>query len=114
MSAKELHRLPSSDALGWGSTRAMWRAKRRANERTGMAAHVAEYGVVNPVTLGHGYSKNEGPVIWEGHHRIDAAYQADPGMKIPVRHINVNEDTTAPPPKPVPGWDEVDRFPSYP
>lgn len=93
MMAKELHRMPSGDVRPEQRQSSMWRSKRRENERTGLDVHVAKHGVHNPIQIAHGLLTHGGkPVIWEGHHRIEAAYRHDPHMKVPVQHINVNED----------------------
>jgi hypothetical protein len=112
MPAHELHSMVSSDAPGWSSPKSMWAAKKDTNDRTGLTAHVAEHGVHNPVTIAHGYQDE--PATWDGHHRIQAAFEANPNMEVPVSHIDVNKDTPLRPNKPVPDWDEVQHFPSLP
>lgn len=46
---------------------------------------VAREGVREPVTVTD--QENGESVIWNGHHRIVAAYDTDPNMEVPVRNI---------------------------
>jgi len=42
-------------------------------------------GVHTPVSLR--LMPQGGPIIWNGHHRIIAAYDANPDMEVPVKHV---------------------------
>jgi len=47
---------------------------------------VAREGVREPVTVTD-QDKNGESTIWNGHHRIVAAYDTDPNMEVPIRNI---------------------------
>ena len=47
---------------------------------------VAREGVREPVTVTD-KDKNGESVIWNGHHRIVAAYDTDPNMEVPVTNL---------------------------
>jgi len=120
MPAHELYDMPSSDEREDWTREGMWDAKRADNRNDGLGAHVARHGVHEPVTVAYGLSeKQPGPMIWDGHHRIVAAHDADRDMLVPVHHQDLAAQKrygavyNAPN---IPGWDddEHDRFPSYP
>ena len=67
----------------------MWKVKRRENKKSGLDKDVAARGVQDPVELVTGRDVI-GSVIWHGHHRIQAAYDADPHQLIPVMHSNLD------------------------
>jgi hypothetical protein len=123
MTAQELHDTHSLDVQQtpesrfgghWKSMDAMWKTKRKENKADGLDKHVAEHGVHNPVELASGRDVT-GEVIAHGHHRIQAAYDANPQSLLPVVHHSLeqhgrwNSDD-----RPVPGWEDTNRFPSYP
>jgi hypothetical protein len=47
---------------------------------------VAKKGVHTPVTIMENDNNNES-TIWNGHHRIVAAYDVNPNMEVPVEHV---------------------------
>lgn len=105
MTARELHGLTSAEVnpahpAGWNTHEQMWTDKRKDNA-DGLAADVAKHGVEYPVTL------NERGEIDSGHHRIQAAYDANPDSYVPVRHTGVQRSPEEPQPV-------TPRFPSYP
>lgn len=132
MTARELYNHPSVDVAGgtsdygghWKSLRSMHMTKRRENKADGLDVHVAEHGVHGPVTMAHTRS---GPRTSDGHHRIVAAYDANPESLVPVehegwdgdrpfylaRHREAIADDHAARQK-APGWTPKERFPSYP
>jgi hypothetical protein len=123
MSAQELHGMHSIDVQqtpesryggAWKSMDAMWKTKRKENKANGLDKHVAEHGVHNPVELVSGRDV-EGTVIAHGHHRIDAAFRANPQSMLPVIHHSLSQhgrwDNFD---RPVAGWQDTDRFPSMP
>jgi ParB-like chromosome segregation protein Spo0J len=112
MQAKELRSMPSAEVdtstpAGWRSHKEMWASKQRDNVQDGLGASVAKHGVEYPVTIAH---SDEGePKLDAGHHRIQAAYDADPNSYVPVRHTDHSRRSYSESPQPV-----TARFPSYP
>jgi hypothetical protein len=112
MTARELHDTPSaevdpSNPAGWNTHREMWKSKRYDNVQDGLGADVAKRGVQYPVTLGWQRGQ-QAPKIDAGHHRIQAAYDANPESFVPVRHTDYTRGVPQEP-QPV-----TNRFPSYP
>jgi hypothetical protein len=68
----------------------MWSVKRRENKRSGLDKDVAAQGVQQPVELTSGRDVI-GNVIYNGHHRIEAAHRADPDMLVPVEHLDLDK-----------------------
>jgi len=92
MTAQELHDTHSIDVQQtpesrfgghWKTMDAMWRTKRKENRANGLDKDVAAHGVQQPVELTSGRDV-EGEVILHGHHRVQAAFEADPQSWIPV------------------------------
>lgn len=59
--------------------------KRRSAEKNGLADHIRQNGVQNPVHLGTVPSGSK-PEIYSGHHRIAVMLQHNPDQPIPVQH----------------------------
>ena len=112
MTARELHGMTSADVdpthpAAWRSHEQMWADKRKDNAGDGLAADVAKHGVEYPVTIGlHAGGEQK---LSAGHHRIQAAYDADPDSYVPVKHTDYTRRSTPEPLQPV-----TPRFPSYP
>jgi len=82
----DIQRYPGARLGGhWKSHDEMWKTKRKENKADGLGKHVAEHGVHEPVLLAHQQEFN-GPSISNGHHRIAAAYDANPRSEVPVEH----------------------------
>lgn len=123
MTAGELHGMHSIDVPqtpesrfggAWKSMDAMWKTKRKENRADGLDKHVAEHGVHNPVELASGRDVI-GDVIVHGHHRVQAAFDANPQSLVPVTHHSLEQHGRWPDlNKPVSGWQDTNRFPSYP
>ena len=92
---------------GWKSHDQMWTSKRKDNADDGLAASVAKHGVEYPVTLGF-HEGGEKKII-AGHHRIIAAYVANPRSYVPVQYTDQTRRSQPESPQPV-----IPRFPSYP
>jgi hypothetical protein len=138
MTARELYNTPSIDVQRtpesrfgghWKTMDAMWATKRKENKADKLDKHVAQHGVFGPVTLGiGGRDLGEIPHIVQGHHRIVAAYDANPESYVPVEHedfgarkhefrssTGADEDWQRRQEAPAStGWKPVNRFPSYP
>ena len=100
MTAQELHDTHSIDVQqtpesryggAWSTMSDMWSTKRRENKRSGLNKDVAAQGVQQPVELTSGRDV-AGEVILNGHHRIQAAYDANPRQLLPVEHGNLDRD----------------------
>ena len=99
MTAEELHGTDSIDVQqtpesrfggAWKTKDAMWKTKRSENRMSGLDKDVAASGVHRPVTLTSGRDVS-GSVIGDGHHRIQAAYDADPHQILPVQHDDLDK-----------------------
>lgn len=74
----------------------MWRIKRREAEWEGTAQSVREEGIKRPLHIYHMgedeaaksplKSDKAGTHLWDGHHRIIAAYDKDPNTEVPLMH----------------------------
>jgi ParB-like chromosome segregation protein Spo0J len=64
--------------------RFMWQVKLDESSDDDLYESVATEGVHTPIELEH-YGKNKTRIA-NGHHRIAAAYDSNPGMEIPVEH----------------------------
>lgn len=74
-------------ASTYSESHGLLRQKRQENTeaslgRESLNKSVARHGVVTPVSI----SENGEKAILNGHHRIVAAYDANPNMEVPVRH----------------------------
>lgn len=103
MTAKELHDMHSIDVQQTPESRfggafksmdAMWKAKKRENKADGFDKLIAAEGVKDPVSLTTGRGI-EGRVIEDGHHRIQAAYDANPESFVPVEHFDRDQSWPA-------------------
>ena len=120
MTARELHGMHSIDVQQtpesrfgghWKSMDAMWKTKRRENAMGGpdrLDKGVAAHGVQWPVELTSGTDVS-GTVISDGHHRIQAAYEANPDSYVPVEHSDLDQRMGVGRRQPV-----TPRFRSYP
>lgn len=76
---------PYSESHGLLRQKRQENAKEDVGVRESLNKSVARHGVVSPVSISendeHGVS-----VILNGHHRIVAAYDANPHMEVPVRN----------------------------
>ena len=63
----------------------MWKTKHRENKASGLGKEVADNGVKEPVTMLSGPDV-DGAVLGNGHHRVLAAFQANPKQYIAVEH----------------------------
>jgi hypothetical protein len=97
-----------SHPAGWKSHDQMWTSKRKDNAADGLAADVAKRGVEYPVTLGI-HEGGEQKIV-SGHHRIMAAYTANPRSYVPVQYRDYTKRSTPEPQQPV----TTNRFPSFP
>lgn len=126
MTAQELHDMHSIDVQqtpesrfggAWPNMKKMWAVKKRENKADGLDKHVAKHGVHVPVELTSGRDV-DGEVIRGGHHRIQAAFDANPQSWVPVEHTSLDQGfvprSSYSPPQPVPEWEDTNRFPSYP
>jgi len=71
----------------YSESHGLLRQKRQENTEAPMGQEslnksVARHGVITPVSI----SENGEKAILNGHHRIVAAYDANPNMEVPVRH----------------------------
>lgn len=124
MTAQELHDMHSIDVMqtpesrfggAWPNMKKMWATKKRENKQDGLDKSVARHGVHVPVELTSGRDV-EGEVIYGGHHRIQAAFDANPQSWVPVEHTSLDQphqrsSYTSPT---IPDWEDTNRFPSYP
>ena len=118
MPARELRSMESSEVTAFGSPAQMWKDKARDNRRDQMNESVAKHGVLTPVEVAYGFNGKDDrvPLIWGGHHRIQAAYEHDPDMLVPVRHHDLASQRRygavwQPHDDP---RETTERFPSYP
>ena len=117
MTARELHGMHSIDVQqtpesrfggAWSSMSDLWKTKRRENKKDGLGRDVAAHGVQWPVELMSG-ADITGEVISGGHHRIQAAFDANPDSYVPVTHSSLSARGYPEAPQPV-----TPRFRSYP
>jgi len=93
MTAHELrHGTVAQDAEAYEHPDIMWRDKTRRAQRTdyhgwGRIRDV-ESGVREPVKVDHRYPDDveHPPVLFDGHHRVAAAYSHNPQALVPVEH----------------------------
>ena len=98
ITARELHDMPSAEVGdprtgAWPTHEEMWAAKKEDNDEPWRQASyddsetlsqsVAKHGVKHPVRIAH---RGEIAEIDAGHHRIQAAYDANPESYVPVTH----------------------------
>lgn len=134
MTAGELHAMHSIDVPlhpearyggHWKTMDAMWKTKRKENKTNNVPASIAEHGVHMPVTLATGDRDFGGAMVIEhGHHRIQAAFEHNPEMYLPVEHEDYDrgknygsvaeQNEHARRIGAIPGWTEHQYFPSYP
>lgn len=69
----------------WKSEEHMWATKHRENKASGLDKDVAENGVREPLTMLNGPDV-DGSVLGNGHHRVLAAYKANPNQYLAVEH----------------------------
>jgi len=77
-------------ASTYSESHGLLRQKRQENTeaplgRESLNKSVARHGVVSPVSIAE-YDERGVSVILNGHHRIVAAYDANPNMEVPVRN----------------------------
>ena len=72
-----------------GSSRSSYAARAKAGRLEGASLHssIRESGVHDPVRLHSGTEDDPTTSILNGHHRIVAAADIDPGMEVPVEWI---------------------------
>lgn len=113
MTAQELHDSDSIDVMqtpdsrfggAWSTKADMWKSKKRENKQDGnyLNKSIAAEGVRKPVELTSG-SDVTGSVIRDGHHRIQAAYEHNPRMYLPVEHHDLDKGPLG---KAAYGWDD--------
>lgn len=76
--------------VGYSETPIVLESKRSDNNvsrggRPSLLQSVAAHGVQNPVPVTERGKYTRGS-IWDGHHRIAAAYDTNPNMEVPVRY----------------------------
>lgn len=96
MTARQLHDDIAGDDAGYDSKAAMWSAKRHENltdlmwgdDQHDVTLHedISRHGVQQPVDVLHGYARSE---LWDGHHRVQETYEADPERYLAVEHHDV-------------------------
>lgn len=99
MTARELHDTDSIDVMqapdsryggAWAAKSDMWERKKLENRQGGFDKLIAAQGVHKPVELTSG-TDVEGSVIRDGHHRIQAAFDASPESYLPVEHHDLDK-----------------------
>lgn len=85
----------------------MYDRKLEEAESTGMAAHIRQHGVVDPIHLQHGTPGrfgSENTYVRNGMHRLAAAGDAAPDKLVPVWHSDADNYTVPPFRRDLPGY----------
>ena len=93
MTARELHdgsTVVPGDVEANYSAHEMWSDKNKHNDDAvgdspTFSAQVSSVGVLRPVSVIH-YDDGGSPVLSDGHHRVQAAYDHNPDTYVPVSH----------------------------
>ena len=84
--------VPRVEPIEYGKDEVLLEQKREENTvpiREGtkpLIESVAKEGVHDPVHISD-KKENDPGIIWNGHHRIVAAYDTNPNMEVPVRYM---------------------------